>query len=342
MFKDMDRNDGVNLSNFYMRRLLRLTPALLVLVVFSYIIEVPNYQNLWHNLFYINNFYSVASEALPHTWSLAIEEQFYIVFALLMVMVKKPQKLLIYLVGLAVLAVVIKCAMVMQSWSLLNVSFMEFISQPTLFLHYLDTIYIKPYARFGSFIFGALVMYGYRYKLDSVKAFYATLMGKLTVVMAIIAVMFLSVFLNTDKLFMQHYALVSFFSYAFTHYLFSAASALIILALMVDAKSLTLLNKFLSMRVWYPIAQLAYSIYLFHILVVDHIAGPVIQMLRDNGWIGVELVHSMSILIIFGLTLFFSLCVSALVYILVERPFMILRDKYFVAKKTPELNLNRA
>lgn len=91
--KEYDSYQTLNLKYFYMRRLLRLTPALLVLVVvffvysqffmsasdkesapFAVLGALLNFNNLakaygWYKL-----------SALGHTWSLSIEEQFYLVW----------------------------------------------------------------------------------------------------------------------------------------------------------------------------------------------------------------------------------------------------------------------
>lgn len=83
----------INLKNFYIRRLLRLSPALLLLlltfVIYSYIFleRVKITQNLTDSLialFYLSNwaraFQIHPPDLLGHTWSLSIEEQFYILW----------------------------------------------------------------------------------------------------------------------------------------------------------------------------------------------------------------------------------------------------------------------
>ena len=85
----------VNLRAFYMRRALRLLPALLVLVV----VAILGYRlGLWANrpadrvavaavLFYAGNFaawQNLSLGVLGHTWSLGVEEQFYILWPALL------------------------------------------------------------------------------------------------------------------------------------------------------------------------------------------------------------------------------------------------------------------
>jgi peptidoglycan/LPS O-acetylase OafA/YrhL len=72
----------ISLSNFYLRRVLRLVPALLiflatvtVLIYRGAIVDVPRYEVV-AGLFYVAN---IVGHSLPlgHLWSLSLEEQFY-------------------------------------------------------------------------------------------------------------------------------------------------------------------------------------------------------------------------------------------------------------------------
>jgi peptidoglycan/LPS O-acetylase OafA/YrhL len=89
----------IRFGSFYRRRALRLLPALVVLLaVYSYYSFVAGFE--WDHvktsilpvLFYYSNWANVASNyqdlarGLSHTWSLAVEEQFYLVWPLVLVL----------------------------------------------------------------------------------------------------------------------------------------------------------------------------------------------------------------------------------------------------------------
>lgn len=96
---EFDASGSVGLKNFYMRRALRLLPALLgliiVLCLLSLLLLPPDLsaRNLVDSLialFYLTNwaraFSMHAPTLLGHTWSLSIEEQFYIIWPVTLLM----------------------------------------------------------------------------------------------------------------------------------------------------------------------------------------------------------------------------------------------------------------
>ncbi len=94
---EQQRNGHVNLRNFYVRRALRLVPALLVLLVLTNIFGFianefsPSMmaQDSLAAALYVSN-WVYAFDGLPrmylqHTWSLAVEEQYYLLWAVVVV-----------------------------------------------------------------------------------------------------------------------------------------------------------------------------------------------------------------------------------------------------------------
>ncbi|MEI7824471.1 MAG: acyltransferase family protein [Chlorobiaceae bacterium] len=104
-----DINEGnYSLARFYERRIRRIFPALYPVIAFtiivgSFMLDSITYKSLSESvlgtaLFYSNfvfanelGYFDVASMLKPllHTWSLAVEEQFYIVFPLLLVVINR-------------------------------------------------------------------------------------------------------------------------------------------------------------------------------------------------------------------------------------------------------------
>src|SRR5262245_16358318 len=98
-------------KNFYTRRVLRIFPLyylclILVIVIFPLIKNFPydlsfyRENQVWF-WFYLQNWMLIFKQwndsaiLLNHFWSLAVEEQFYIVWPLLVLLIRKPKQLLI-------------------------------------------------------------------------------------------------------------------------------------------------------------------------------------------------------------------------------------------------------
>ena len=76
----------VDFKFFYLKRSLRIFPIYFLTLLFCYLFIGPVNYDIYSALFYVSNFYFVFDEAggpLRHTWSLAVEEQFYIVWPLI-------------------------------------------------------------------------------------------------------------------------------------------------------------------------------------------------------------------------------------------------------------------
>ena len=115
LVREFDRSGTISMKGFYWRRSLRILPAyvafLLVVFVLTRIGTVAMSPSDWAAaLTYTVNFVREPSWAVGHVWSLSVEEQFYLVWPLLVMMLSPARARVVvlgYLIGAFVTRVVI-------------------------------------------------------------------------------------------------------------------------------------------------------------------------------------------------------------------------------------------
>src|SRR5215204_412439 len=94
LLQERESNGRIGLKNFYARRALRLLPALFVFVavcvLHSIFFRTPEESSgalgdIAVITFYLSNWIPTNLYSLRHTWSLAVEEQFYLIYPVLLI-----------------------------------------------------------------------------------------------------------------------------------------------------------------------------------------------------------------------------------------------------------------
>ena len=109
LLEERESSGKVDLKAFYGRRALRLLPALsfylvgIAILIWAFRLSVPIWSTTWPAATYISNYVQVAGADLfanRHTWSLAVEEHFYLLWPLLVVLgATKKLRLLALAIG---------------------------------------------------------------------------------------------------------------------------------------------------------------------------------------------------------------------------------------------------
>lgn len=131
LVREYRASERINVRHFYLRRLLRLTPPLLLVLLLTYGLTHAGifsghatWPGFLAQLFYFANYYSLffdAGQTLPQGtgvfWSLAVEEHFYFVFPALFIFLMRradQRRIALYLAGLCVLVLVWRSVLVMH------------------------------------------------------------------------------------------------------------------------------------------------------------------------------------------------------------------------------------
>jgi len=140
LLEEREKTSSISFRKFYLRRALRLLPALVILLLFVeiYAIVILRGPRLWEIqkailavLFYVANWVSIAHPGslgpLSHTWSLSIEEQFYLLWPpLLFVLLRCRLRMtrIVTVVSLLIVAIAVHRAFVWtgpaSAWRIYN------------------------------------------------------------------------------------------------------------------------------------------------------------------------------------------------------------------------------
>ena len=254
LLKEHSKFENINLKNFFLRRTLRLIPAywffLAVLYVFGNYLLVPDsaafiygYNNFFWAFFYLTNWHRIISDGtvtgnLNHTWSLSIEEQFYIFWSLVLFLAFREKKTRPQVFGIA-----LGITVVLIFWQLFRaITKTEF-----------DTIYYSTDLRMDAIMIGCVLSFLYYWKLIP-QGFTDSMKFKMMSLASLITSIFI--------LFNFAYGDMTLF-YGFKS-LFSINIAVIILWLITQKNHFIV--KLLETRLLCWIGTISYPLYLWHYL----------------------------------------------------------------------------
>ena len=297
LINEFNSSNTINLKNFYLRRVIRLYPALVFMTVLSVILLLIYHSRvqllaILSSLFYFANYYysyfkppatNGFDDIFNIVWSLSIEEHFYLVFPVLFYLLYRSGNKLLYLS-----LVVCLCAFVYRYY-ILNTGINDYAATMR--------IYVVTEARVDSIMWGciaALLIYK-----NPAKWYINIIRSPWSLFIGIIIILSPAVFSN--RLFAE--------SFRFTR---QSLGFMFIVPCIGYLAQNSIIRKIFEHNVLVFIGKLSYSLYLFHwvaVTVANHyfkFATPV--------WLCLML----------SLTILLSLTS----YYLVERPFVELRKRF--------------
>jgi peptidoglycan/LPS O-acetylase OafA/YrhL len=323
LIQEREVTGSLDLRSFYVRRALRILPAYAFAMMVYLATDSVNKDQVWANLVFVNNFLPFQKQFMAHCWSLAIEEQFYAVLPVCMLLLYRLKpSLRTPIIGLSVVAAFVIALFVVLGQDVeLSVRF------PTSgrFWHYMDAFYTKPQTRYGTLAMGIFVA-----ELEREGRVLRWLEAR-PMLPVVLSALSLAVMIAVIRIFPEcrgpsgqrlPWGQVKL---AFDGYLYGIGAAYVLLVSRTNHWSGKLVCRALGNRPLHVLAQLSFSIYLLHPVCIT----PLFP------WLGFDLAHPwLSYLKILGSGLVVSTAAAMVVYLFIELPIMHLRPRRRVAAVT--------
>jgi len=304
------------LGRFYVRRLFRLWPALLALIVMDLFTDDPHKGVVWINALYVNNFIPIWVVGLGWTWSLAIEEQFYLVcpWVLRAIFPLSLPRRVAALAGLMAGLIVIAARVVVVYD--LHAFDAEIVGQLDPFRWGLafDVMYDKPWMRAGALFAGVLgaVLYRAPAVMGALgRGGVWTGIGLAGALVTMAAATDWPLAVGVPRL-LEVFYLATFRTF------FGLGAAFVILVTLSTHPVGRALGKGLSARVLFPFSQLAYSAYLLNPTVTTWVGRALAPHIAP----GEEPMH-----LLMPCDVLATFAAATVLHLAVERPGMELRPK---------------
>ncbi len=325
LLKQHAKTGHLNLKNFYLRRYLRLTPAYYLMLIIYWLLAGPNSEWIWANFLYINNFIDYGHQAASWTWSLAVEEQFYFIYPLILIAILKYSKSPGYLLlWLFLFSFVVRAGIVLTDGTLRTSPFSRVYTDHEYLNHYFTVIYDDLHTRFGGLLVGCMAAYNLHFHKEKLTKIANSKTGVALTVLGLLLIIFFIGFPAFSPEY-DSYQTFHMFYYMTNRNFFAMGIGIIILAMLLQQHIIArVLNTFFSFSFWYPIASLSYSLYLIHlvvmIIVIPAINKLTITMPEQYDWsMGQVLIIS------FVISSSISFVIAVFMYLFVEKPIMNLR-----------------
>ena len=323
------RTGGLRIRRFYARRFLRLIPVYTVAMIVglyfvhnipreAVLMEFPpfmNANNMWANFLYVNNFLPINRQYMGWCWSLAIEEQFYLIlpgFILLFMRVSRPMWIL---GALMLLAGVIRWIVIDRHGFI-----PPFLDLPNMqsWVDRFTIEYQNLYTRYGALLAGVIGAYLMVYRPAEVAKFFShrTRTSALAA-LAIAIIVPTGYFAMSSPLFNEVPVWARQLYYSHHRDVFAVCLMFLILAAVHAVEPVGQgLRRLLSWKVLFPIAQISYSLYLVHEMIMLWLFPKTAALLGDT--LGPH--GTMALAAVVAIAMSFAL--AAVLYLFVEQPSM--------------------
>lgn len=295
---------------FLLNRLFRIWPVYFLGMILASFVLRENIEFIWGNLLMIHNNFWI-NRFMPWSWSVSLEEQFYFLFPLLYLCLKKKNNFTVII-------------MLFLFFFVLRLCFLLFFAEGIPFFHTSRPLVVEDHQllyfstpfRIGAF-FPGIFLYYYQEKIKNKSIAPWKIKVALSLSLIVMGTLIngheLIEFFNLGDLAFRYY-------YGVGHYFFSIGFSLFLFVIL-NSKGKAWLKLF-DNRFSYCIGLLSYTLYIFHPIFLYSTLVMLVQSGQPELTASWYYWKSTQVLI-------FSLLFSAIIYIIVEKPFLEMRKEFF-------------
>jgi peptidoglycan/LPS O-acetylase OafA/YrhL len=301
LLRPYTRGSQPSIGGFYMRRAFRVLPAYLTVLLFYFAIpgfrEAPGLSHAWQFLTFTENFRIdyLHDQAFSHVWSLCVEEHFYLVLPLLiLLLMRRPGfgKALAVILGILCFGIAVRAYIYIHQVQV-------FPREDDAFaLAYVEKIYYPTHTRLDGLLVGVT--------LATIKTFrpswwQSALSHGYVLLLSGLGLCAWAIWLFRDRL--------SFSGAVIGFPIMALGLGLLITSSIAPSSPLS------KVRGFGLIATLAYSAYLTHKEIIHLVRDHLPRLVESRGWFALFVYFA------------FSFFAAFVLYLAVERPFLRLRER---------------
>lgn len=327
LFREYDKQGTIDILRFYQRRLMRIMPLFLLALLIYLPTDKDNIEFVLSNLIFMSNYIPGQRTVIPVGWSLDVQMHFYLLLPFLLLLMYKLHFRISFLVGLFVASVAWRYFIVVRNPEIWQTPFYQIFYDSTFGRLLADQLYYDLDVRIGCFFAGMIVAYLHYYHGKQIQAFFERhLLASALMVFAGAAMIAGALYFPIENKYHPFYENFdpnfNLWHLVLSRYTYTTGLCFLLLSALCPAGLGRAVNWVLSWKIWHPVAQLIFPIYLFHFPFI--VIGALLTFWtvdRDS----IAVVHVWQVFSIFFWAVLLTMAFSVLVHLYVEKPFLNMR-----------------
>lgn len=328
LFREVEHTDGIQIWRFYKRRLMRILPLYFLALLLYGLADIGGLADLWSNLLFASNYIEGQRHIVPVAWSLDVQMQFYLVLPFLVLLMFRSKRPILILVLLTLASLAWRYWVVLRDPVIYETPFYEIIYDGDFGSLLANELYYDIGVRIGAFFMGMLVAYLHHFHGKQMQAFFSRhlVINTLLVIggMAMIALSLgFPVEDRTAPMYENFNPVYNLLFLAFDRYLYSFGLSMLVMMALCPVGVGRWVTWVLSWPIWHPVAQLIFSIYLFHFIFIV-VAAVIVFQTTDRE--SIEVVATWQVFLIYFWAMVLTMAFGTLMHIFIEKPFLTMRE----------------